>query len=158
KGVETLLELAAEADVLVESFRPGVLDRAGLGYDVVSHVNPRLVYVSGSGYAADGPRAHKPGHDLNYAAIAGLVAVDGTRPSFPDTPYIDLVAGWGLATSVLLGVIEQLRTGQGSHRRVSMADVALSLNVLGVSVLNDADGAARSGPLAEYPWPELMRG
>lgn len=159
-GVALLLELATKADVLVESFRPGVLERAGAGYEAVSKINPRLVYVSGVGFAADGPRAERPGHDLNYAAVAGLLSLDGNEPVFPDTPYVDMVTGWSLAASVLLGLAAVARNGRGSYRCVSMADTALSLNVLGVSAVN-AERAQRSmvadGPLDGYPWPGLMR-
>jgi crotonobetainyl-CoA:carnitine CoA-transferase CaiB-like acyl-CoA transferase len=162
EGVVTLLELVAGADVLVESFRPGVLERAGVGFAAASKVNPRLVYVSVSGYAAKGPRAHAPGHDLTYAAIAGLLALDGRAPSFPTTPFVDLAAGWGLAASVMLGVIAAARTGVGSHRTVSMADMAFSMNVLGIAAVNTANQSAApttaTGPLAGYPWPELMLG
>ena len=108
-GVGQLIDLCRSADVLVESFRPGVLDRAGLGYAAVAQANPRIVYCSGSGYAAGSARAGLPGHDLNYAALAGLTRLGEGPPSFPDTPYIDLVAGWGLASSVLLGLIEAAR-------------------------------------------------
>lgn len=157
-AVETLLDLAPGFDVLVESFRPGLLGGIGLGYDAMAAANPRLVYCSGTGFAADGPHARRPGHDLNYAALAGLVSVNGGDPAFPNTPYIDMVAGWGLFASVLLGLVERTRTGRGSRRSVSMTDLALSLNVLGIGSLNGLhhDDHNARGALDGYPWPDLM--
>jgi alpha-methylacyl-CoA racemase len=157
-AVEVLLLLVERADVVTESFRPGYLERLGFGYAAASARNPRLVYVSATGYGQTGPRAADAGHDLNYAALAGLTAVAGGPPSFPSTPYIDLVAGWALALAVSMGVAQASRTGTGSYVDLGMADVALSLNVLAVASSQEEADAGEGTPLGGYPWPELMVG
>ena len=93
---EPLERMLARADVLVEQFRPGVMERLGLGYDAVAAINPRLVYCSITGYGSTGPRAGKPGHDLNYVADAGLldlVAAGDGEPVLPPVLVADIGGG-----------------------------------------------------------------
>ncbi|MFN2625543.1 MAG: CaiB/BaiF CoA transferase family protein, partial [Mycobacteriales bacterium] len=85
-GRALLLDLAHTADVLVESFRPGVLDRLGVGYDALSAANPRLVYAAISGYGATSPYADRAGHDINYLGYAGALSVTGTPTTGPVLP------------------------------------------------------------------------
>ncbi|HMV49465.1 MAG TPA: CaiB/BaiF CoA-transferase family protein, partial [Blastocatellia bacterium] len=82
-GREIFMKLAAEADVVVEGFRPGVMDRLGIGYDCLKTVNPRLIYCSISGYGQDGPYRDKAGHDINYISTAGLLGVNGAKEGAP---------------------------------------------------------------------------
>src|SRR6202035_4096269 len=83
EGREILLRLVERADVLVESFRPGVMDRLGLGYDVLSARNPRLIYATLSGFGQSGPYRDRPGHDLNYLALAGVLGYNADREGNP---------------------------------------------------------------------------
>src|SRR5437870_3908855 len=79
-GLREFLELCREADVVVESYRPGVAERLGIGYDAVHDVNPMIVYASLSGYGQDGPYAQWAGHDINYLAVGGFLGTQGRRP------------------------------------------------------------------------------
>ena len=126
------LRLAAQADVVVESFRPGVLDRLGLGWDVLSAANPKLVLCSISGYGGSGPYAHRAGHDLNYLGLAGVLAMGaegrGHPPAMPGVQIADLAGGalWS-ATGILAALVGRERTGQGAHLDISMTEGALAL-------------------------------
>jgi crotonobetainyl-CoA:carnitine CoA-transferase CaiB-like acyl-CoA transferase len=117
------LELAAEADVVIEGFRPGVAARLGVGYDDVQSVNGRVVYCSLSGYGQTGDLVALPGHDLNYQAWAGVLAPDGGEPIVPEVPIADLAGGMAAAFAVCAAVVRQGRTGEGEHIDVAMADV-----------------------------------
>jgi len=116
----------AEADVMVEGFRPGVMDRLGLGYAEMARINPALVYISLSGYGRTGPLVAAPGHDLNYLAQAGVTALCG-RPDGPPEhtfglPVADLGGGlYGLA-SVTAALLQRARTGRGQHIDLSITD------------------------------------
>jgi crotonobetainyl-CoA:carnitine CoA-transferase CaiB-like acyl-CoA transferase len=121
--------LAEEADVLVEQFRPGVMDRLGLGYEALSKVNPRLIYCSITGFGQDGPMAQAAGHDLTYLARAGMLALtdDGTgQPTLPCGQIADVGGGSLPAViNILLAVLQRMQTGLGSR-----LDVAMTENVL----------------------------
>jgi len=136
-GVEAVRRLIAGADVLVESFRPGVLARLGLGWDDAKAINPRLVYCSITGYGQDGPLAQKAGHDINYQCMGGIVGqnrIDDSRPSPGAVPFADL--GGGALTSavgILAALFDVQRTGEGRHVDIAMADCAMALNVVALS-------------------------
>ncbi|MEZ7005926.1 CaiB/BaiF CoA transferase family protein [Streptomyces sp. AD55] len=129
---DRVLELAAEADVVMEQFRPGVADRLGLGYDAVRAVNPDVVYCSITGYGPTGPHARRAGHDLNYLAESGLLGVvtDATgSPGLPVTVLADIAAGtYPAVVNILLALRQRDRTGDGVHLQVSMTH---NLQVLG---------------------------
>ena len=95
RGVEAVRRLARDADAVVESFRPGVADRLGVGYDDLRELNPALVYCSISGYGADGPLVAEAGHDINYVGRAGLLSLTGVggRPAVPGVTIADLAGG-----------------------------------------------------------------
>jgi crotonobetainyl-CoA:carnitine CoA-transferase CaiB-like acyl-CoA transferase len=118
-----LLQLTAAADVLVEGFRPGVVDRLGVGYADVRQVNPGIVYCSVSGFGQVGPLADAPGHDLNYLAWAGALSPDGAPPVAPRIPVADLAAGMAAALAVTAACLRRQRTGEGVFLDVAMADV-----------------------------------
>ncbi|MDE2597158.1 MAG: CoA transferase [Sphingomonadales bacterium] len=136
-GVEAVRGLIAGAQVLVESFRPGVLARLGLGWEQARAVNPALIYCSITGYGQHGPLAQKAGHDINYQAMGGIVGqnrIDGGRPSPGAVPVADL--GGGALTSavgILAALYDAQRTGQGRHVDIAMADAAMALNVAALS-------------------------
>jgi crotonobetainyl-CoA:carnitine CoA-transferase CaiB-like acyl-CoA transferase len=113
------LELATEADVLVEGFRPGVMARLGLDEPTVRVLNPDIVYCSISGYGQTGPRAHLPGHDVNYQAWGGALSPDGRPASISPLPVADLASGMAAA----MGICAALFGGEGAHLDISMTDV-----------------------------------
>jgi crotonobetainyl-CoA:carnitine CoA-transferase CaiB-like acyl-CoA transferase len=125
-AVASLEPLLARADVLVEQFRPGVMDRLGLGYDAVSQINPRIVYCSITGYGREGARAGKAAHDLNYVADAGLldtVAGPDGDPVLPHVLVADIGAGaYPAVINILLALAERGSDGRGRHLDVAMAD------------------------------------
>ncbi|MEX2034053.1 MAG: CaiB/BaiF CoA-transferase family protein [Xanthobacteraceae bacterium] len=123
---DKLMPLIVRADVLVEQFRPGVMERLGLDYEALHAINPRLVYCSITGYGQSGPRAGEAGHDLNYIGNTGLLALN---PGPPDRPVVPpaLIADIGGGTlpaviNILLGLRQREATGQGSHVDVAMTD------------------------------------
>jgi crotonobetainyl-CoA:carnitine CoA-transferase CaiB-like acyl-CoA transferase len=120
------LELAAEADVVVEGWRPGVAARLGVGPDDVRAVNPSVVYCSLSGFGAVGPLAAVAGHDVNYQARAGSLAPEGGAPApspSPRVPFADLAGGLAAAFAICAAWIGRTRTGEGETIDVSMTDV-----------------------------------
>jgi crotonobetainyl-CoA:carnitine CoA-transferase CaiB-like acyl-CoA transferase len=123
--------MAARADVIVESFRPGVMDKLGVGYAALAAANPKIVVCSISGYGQTGPYTHRAGHDLNYIGIAGVLAMGGTAggaPAMPGVQIADLAGGalWG-ATAILGALVGRDRTGKGAHLDISMTEGALAL-------------------------------
>lgn len=136
-GREAFLALAATADVVIESFRPGVVDRLGIGPDAVRAVNPRLVYCSTSGYGQTGPRSQWAGHDLNYLAVGGYLDCTGRDPeggpALPGATIADSAAGGMQAVmAILAALVARDRTGTGSYLDVSVADGVVALMSLNV--------------------------
>jgi alpha-methylacyl-CoA racemase len=136
-GRAEFLALAREADVVVESYRPGVVDRLGVGWDAVRAVNPRIVYCSTSGYGQDGPAAQWAGHDVNYLAMGGYLAMSGRRadggPALPGATIADAAAGgMHAALAVMAALLRRARTGAGERLDVSVADGVLSLMALAI--------------------------
>ena len=130
-GREVVLRLARDADVFVEGFRPGVVERLGIGPDDLHPVNPRLVYARMTGWGQDGPLAPRAGHDIDYAAIAGALHTVG-RPDEPPPPpvnYLADLAGGGtfLAIGVLAALVERERSGTGQVVDAAMIDGTASL-------------------------------
>jgi alpha-methylacyl-CoA racemase len=131
EGVAAVLDLIAEADVLVEGFRPGVMERLGLGPDVCLERNPRLVYARMTGWGQDGPYAAAAGHDINYIALAGALEPLGRAGEQP-TPPLNLVGDFGgggmlMAFGVCAALVEVSRSGQGQVIDAAMVDGAASL-------------------------------
>ncbi len=125
-GAGLLLRLATGFDVLVESFRPGVMDRLGVGPAALAEANPRLVYCAISGYGQDGPYRDRAGHDLNYIGHAGMLALNGAAGGPPVVPAIQVgdLAGGGMAAviAVLAALVERRRTGRGRFVDTAMMD------------------------------------
>jgi len=129
RGREAFLKLAEHADVVVESFRPGVVAKLGVGYDPVSAVNPRVVYCSISGYGQDGPYAQRAGHDINYVGYAGVGDQIGTAesPVVPNFQIADLLGGALVpAMGILAALIDARSSGKGRYVDVAMTDAALA--------------------------------
>ncbi|HEX9956642.1 MAG TPA: CoA transferase [Fibrella sp.] len=131
EGREIFLKLIDTADVLVEQFRPGHLDRLGLGYSIASARNPQIIYVSVTGYGQTGPYAHLAGHDLNYLGLSGVLSLTGEPDQAPVIPGVQLadIAGgsYGCVMATLAAVYARQRTGKGQHVDVSMTDCVMPL-------------------------------
>ncbi|HEX6236313.1 MAG TPA: CaiB/BaiF CoA-transferase family protein [Acidimicrobiales bacterium] len=129
-GRDAFLRLAAAADVVLESFRPGVVDRLGIGHEAVRAANPGIVYCSTTGYGQSGPQAARAGHDLNYLAAGGYLHMSGRdgagRPTLPGATVAD-IAGGGMhaAVAILAALVGRSRTGEGARLDVSVADGVL---------------------------------
>ncbi|MFP3428379.1 CaiB/BaiF CoA-transferase family protein [Paraburkholderia sp. SIMBA_061] len=145
-GRNVLRALASEADVLIESFRPGVMDRLGVGYATLRAANPRLVYCAISGYGARGPFADRAGHDLNYIGYAGVLdqlqSRDGT-PIVPNFQIADLLGGALSAVTQILAALWQVsRGGEGRFVDVSMTHATHAHNVVAQVALANENAAA----------------
>lgn len=141
QGRDALLRLVDEADALVESFRPGVMERLSLGYDTLRARNPRLIICSLTGYGQDGPYSQRAGHDLNYIGYAGLLAQiqqPGQAPTLPGAQFADIAGGALMAVvGILAALLGRASSGQGRVVDVSMMDGAMALApLLASSVLN----------------------
>jgi crotonobetainyl-CoA:carnitine CoA-transferase CaiB-like acyl-CoA transferase len=125
-GRTRFLGMASRADVVVESFRPGVMDRLKCGYEVLSNINPRLIYCAITGYGQTGPWRDMAGHDINYIAMAGLLDLTGTAggpPAIPGAQVADIAGGSMQAViGILLALLARERTGRGQFVDVSMMD------------------------------------
>eukprot|EP01036_Dinobryon_divergens_P040108 gene40108-52988_t len=131
---DRVLDLLARADALIEGFRPGVMERLGLGPDIVAGHNPRLVYGRVTGWGQTGPMADQVGHDLNYLALSGALHAMG-EPDRPPRPPLNLIADYaagaqGLVIGLTAGVIEARRTGRGRVVDAAMTDGAALLTGL----------------------------
>jgi crotonobetainyl-CoA:carnitine CoA-transferase CaiB-like acyl-CoA transferase len=130
EALEVARRLVERADVLVQNFRPGVMERLGLGSEQARAWNPRLVYVSASGYGGQSPYRDRPGQDLLMQAVSGLASISGRAgqpPTAVGTAVIDQHGAALLAMGVLAALLERARTGQGLDVDVSMVRAALDL-------------------------------
>ena len=129
QGRAILLRLAETSDALLESFRPGVMERLGVGYERLAQANPRLVYCSLSGYGRDGPYRNRAGHDLNYIGLAGLLDLTGTRqgpPIIPGVPIADMNGALWAAFGIVMALLAREQTGQGQRVDGSLLGGALA--------------------------------
>ena len=134
EGKGILRQLVKEYDVLFESYRPGVMDRLSLGYKDLKNVNPQLIYCSATGYGQSGPYKDRPGHDINYISIAGILGATGHgAPVVPGIPIADMSAGTFSALAILAALIARGRSGEGQSIDVSMTDVAVSQNTVNIA-------------------------
>lgn len=132
RGVEAFLAMVAQADVVLDSYRPGVADRLGIGYEACRAVNERVVYAALSGYGQDGPYAQRAGHDINYLAIGGFLGAQGTGtdggPAIPGATVADSAGGGMQAViSILAALLARGRTGEGRYLDVSATEGVVSL-------------------------------
>lgn len=148
EALATLQPLMAQADVLVEQFRPGVMARLGLGYEAVRAINPRLVYCSISGFGQEGPRAGEAGHDITYLARSGLLSLSPGTPAAPAMPpaLIADIGGGSLPAviNILLALRQRDITGEGCHLDIAMTDAMATFGWHGV-LEHHAGGAAAAG-------------
>lgn len=123
-----ILAHVADTDIVVEGFRPGVMKRLGFDYETLAAINPRIIYVSLSGFGQNGPLAMVPGHDINYLAASGVLALSGSDSALPShgagIPLADLCGAMYALSSTLAAVLQLQRTGEGQYLDVSLTDCA----------------------------------
>jgi alpha-methylacyl-CoA racemase len=150
-AAEVVQRIARDFDVVIEQFRPGVMERLGLGYDALRAVRPDVIYCSLTGYGQNGPLRDRAGHDNNYLALAGVMSHSGRRDEGPPplgVQVADLGAGsFGVMIGVLAAIVHRQRTGEGQYVDVSMFDGSLMWN---------AYAAAACLVGGEAPQPESM--
>jgi alpha-methylacyl-CoA racemase len=146
-GRRAFLRLAADADVVIESFRPGVMDRLGVGYEVLREARPSLVYCAITGYGQDGPLRARAGHDLNYLARTGVLGLSGDAGGPPVQASAQIADLAGGALMAAFGVLAALRSGEGQFVDIAMADGALSLLAMPFAGMLAGGGAPRRGEL-----------
>ncbi len=147
-GKRALLELARDADALVEGFRPGTLDRLGLGWQALQAANPRLVLCSISGYGQQGPYAQRAGHDINYLALAGTLyrlADADDQPIVPGLPLADMLGAQAAATAIAAALLHARLRGAGVHLDVALADAALNADPLALAARNAGEALPPAG-------------
>jgi alpha-methylacyl-CoA racemase len=154
EGAAAFLRLASRAEVVLESFRPGVLDRLGVGYAALREARPGIVLCSITGYGQDGPYAARAGHDLDYCAVAGVLAANGPRerPLPLGVQVADVAGGsWPAVAGILAALLRARASGEGAHVDVSMTEGALALLALPLAM-----ASARGAPIARGA--ELLTG
>lgn len=132
EAVEVVKQLVREYDIVLEQFRPGVMDKLGVGYEALKAINSKLIYVSITGYGQTGPYRDRAGHDINYLALAGVASYTGRKDTGPLPLGVQLadIAGGSLhgVMGLLAAVIHRQQTGEGQQVDISMTDCAFSLN------------------------------
>jgi crotonobetainyl-CoA:carnitine CoA-transferase CaiB-like acyl-CoA transferase len=130
RGREVFLRLCETADIVMEQFRPGVVERLGIGYQTVSEINPRIVYCALTGFGQDGPHRDRSGHDLNYLALSGVLGIttdDRGKPAMSGIQIADLAGGMIAGFAMLAALLAREKTGRGQYVDVSMFDVMMSM-------------------------------
>lgn len=130
-GRDALRALATQADVLLHNYRPGVMERLGLGYDALAALNPRLVYACASGYGDSGPWAAMAGQDLLIQSVSGIAhQPGGAAPRYVNAPLTDYASGMALVQGILLALLERMQSGRGQKVSISLLDAAMSMQSL----------------------------
>ena len=134
QAIEIVHELVKEYDIVLEQFRPGVMDRLGIGYDALRAIKPDLIYCAITGYGQTGPLKERAGHDINYVGLAGITSHMGRSGSHPmplSIPIGDMGGGsFGAITAILAAVIHRTQSGEGQFVDISMFDAAIAWNSL----------------------------
>lgn len=158
-GKKVFMNLVKTADVVMEGFRPGVVKRLGVDYDVVKEVNPRIVYASLSGYGQDGPYRDMVGHDINYISLSGLLGLTGKKDGEPVVPGAvigDFTGGMSAAIGILAALVSRVKTGKGQYIDMSMTDAVVDLNSMEINnYLQNPAAVPRKGETmftGSYPW------
>jgi crotonobetainyl-CoA:carnitine CoA-transferase CaiB-like acyl-CoA transferase len=155
KGLEIVLKLAKDTDVILQSFRPGVVERLGIGYDSVSRINPGIIYCSFTGYGDSGPVAHRAGGDMWSQAMSGMISLNGYpggAPAMVPFPVCDHLGGMLVAYAVMTALFVRERTGVGQPVSVNNLDAALYAQFSGFSeYLTDGRMPYKTGRSYETP-------
>lgn len=134
EGVALIKQLVADYDIVVEQFRPGVMDRLGVGYEALKAINPKLIYCAITGYGQTGPYKDRAGHDMNYLSIAGVLGYNGRKATGPAPVSVQIadVAGGSChaVMGILAAVIHRQHSGEGQFVDISMTDAAFTLHAL----------------------------
>ncbi len=151
-GAAVLRDMVAEADVLLESFRPGVLDRLGFGWERLRAINPRLVHCALSGFGQTGPWRLRAGHDLTYVALTGGLALTGNEaaPAIPFPPLADHAGAVQAVVAILGALVRRGRSGQGAHLDVSLYESALAWQYMALGGHEPAGHGLLNGGAAYY--------
>lgn len=168
EGRELLLRLVRDVDIVFEQFRPGVLDRLGLTYEVLREARPDIILCSLSGYGQNGPLAAKAGHDINYQALAGtlwLGGLENQRPPVPAIPFADLCGSLHAVSAIVAALLQRERTGEGAWLDLAMADCIAAVAAPSVAGWTqdgqDAPGRGEgvlNGGIAQYDTYETKDG
>ncbi len=134
ESVEIVKKLVLDYDIVIEQFRPGVMERFGLDYEAMKQVNPRLIYCSLTGFGKTGPYRNRPGHDNNYLALSGMLDYSRRKGEKPTTMGIQIadLAGGSLhaVIGILAAALHREKTGEGQHIDISMTDASFALNAM----------------------------
>lgn len=134
EAVEIVKQLIGEYDIIIEGFRPGVMQRLGLDYKTLKQVNPKLIYCSITGYGQNGPFASRPGHDINYLSVSGVLdhsRLKDKKPAALGIPVADIAGGMlHAAVGVLAAALHREKTGEGKYIDISMTDAVFTMNAL----------------------------
>lgn len=146
-GRKGFRDLVMIADVLLESYRPGVMERLGFGRSVLQSLNPGLVHCALSGFGQDGPAAQRAGHDLTYLALSGMLSHTGTEkaPVIPFPPISDYAGGQQAATMILAALLSKKKTGEGTFIDTSLFETVLSWQSFGQAGVNQPEGQLKPG-------------
>lgn len=147
-GKATFLKLISRYDVLIESFRPGVMEKLGLGYEALHALNPKLVYCAITGYGQTGPLAHRAGHDINYLARAGILGLTGPDAGPPQVFGVQLADVAGAMSGVqqiLAALLARVSTGQGRFLDVSMCEASIPYGIFGLMSASVGEEVAQGG-------------
>ncbi len=156
KGNKVAIDIIAKADVLVENFRPGVMDRLGLGFDDMIKINPKLVYCSSSGYGSSGPYLHRPGQDLLAQSISGTAALNGVKDQMPVVTAVgqaDLLTSLFINQSVLAAIYSRQKTGKGQKIETNLLNSVVGFHVQEITAyLHKGSNPERSESGIPNPW------
>jgi len=154
-SADLVKRLVKDYDIVIEQFRPGVMDRLGIGYDTLKTINPNLIYCAITGYGQTGPYRDRAGHDINYLSLAGVSSHSGRKESGPPPLGIQVadVAGGShhAVMGILAAVVHRQQTGQGQYIDISMMDTAFALNGM-------AGAAALAGGEEQQPESAMLNG
>lgn len=157
EGAEVFRTLVGRSDIVIESFRPGVMDRLGLGYEQMSARRPGLIYASLSAYGQSGPMAAEPGVDGAIQAFSGLMSVTGSPdgdPAKAGVPAADMCAGMQLVQGVLMALYQRMTTGEGAHVTVSLLDAMIAFQQIPLSMyMYSGEVPTAQGSRAPYSAP-----
>ena len=152
RGITIIKQLISEYDILVEQFRPGVMDKLGLGYEHLKKINPGLIYCSLTGYGQDGPYSKRAGHDINYLARSGLMSYSGTKADGPVLTGMQIADVASGSNNVIIGILAAVlyrnNTGKGQHIDISMMDGVVPFNAMtGAGFLVNGISPVREGEI-----------
>jgi crotonobetainyl-CoA:carnitine CoA-transferase CaiB-like acyl-CoA transferase len=156
EGIDAAKKVIAQSDILIENFRPGVMDRLGLGYDVIKEINPGIIYCSSSGYGADGPYADRPGQDLLAQALAGGAYLNGKKGDMPIVTAVgqaDLLTSLFIVQSVLAAIYYKQQTGMGQKVEACLYNSIIAFHIQEITAfMHKGENPERSESGIPNPW------